>query len=70
MAEWRAAGESGEAAMARVVAYRVGLAVLLTVAFCLLWSLAYEVVVALRWAPSRFPGEGASRWALLRDAER
>ena len=52
--------------MARVVAYRVGLALLLTVAFCLLWSLAYEVVVALRWAPSRFPGEGASRWALLR----
>jgi type IV secretion system protein VirD4 len=51
--------------MARVVAYRIGLALLATVAFWLAWSLAYEVVVGLRWAPARFPGEGA-RWALLR----
>ncbi|HXH47643.1 MULTISPECIES: type IV secretory system conjugative DNA transfer family protein [Bradyrhizobium] len=52
--------------MARVVAYRVAIAILLLLAFCLLWSLAYEIAVALRWAPGRFPGEGASRWALFR----
>ena len=52
--------------MARVVVYRVGVAVLLLIAFCLLWSMAYEIVVALRWAPTRFPSEGASRWALFR----
>lgn len=52
--------------MARVVAYRIGIAVLLVLAFWLLWSMAYEVVVALRWAPGRFPSEGASRWALFR----
>jgi type IV secretion system protein VirD4 len=52
--------------MARVVVYRIGLAVLLLLAFWLMWSMAYEVVVALRWAPSRFPSEGASRWALFR----
>jgi len=51
--------------MARVVAYRIGIAVLVLVAFWLLWSMAYEVVVALRWAPRRFPSEGASRWALF-----
>ena len=52
--------------MARVVAYRIGIAILALIAFCLLWSLAYEIVVALRWAPSRFPSEGTTRWALLR----
>jgi type IV secretion system protein VirD4 len=52
--------------MARVVTYRVGIAIVLLLAFWLLWSLAYEVVVALRWAPARFPSEGASRWALFR----
>jgi type IV secretion system protein VirD4 len=52
--------------MARVVAYRIGVAVLALLAFWLLWSLAYDIVVALRFAPSRFPGEGASRWALFR----
>ena len=52
--------------MARVVAYRIGVAILLLLAFWLLWSMAYEVVVALRWAPSRFPSEGATRWALFR----
>ncbi|MEH6952915.1 type IV secretory system conjugative DNA transfer family protein (plasmid) [Nitrobacter sp. NHB1] len=52
--------------MTRVVAYRVGIAIVLLLAFWLLWSMAYEVVVALRWAPSRFPSEGASRWALFR----
>ncbi|WP_375458492.1 type IV secretory system conjugative DNA transfer family protein [uncultured Enterovirga sp.] len=52
--------------MARVVAYRIGVALLALVAFGLLWSLAYEVVVGLRWAPARFPSEGASRWGLLR----
>ena len=52
--------------MARVVAYRFGLALLALVAFFLLWSFAYEVVVGLRWAPTRFPSEGASRWALLK----
>jgi type IV secretion system protein VirD4 len=52
--------------MARVVAYRIGVAILLLFAFWLLWSIAYEVVVALRWAPTRFPSEGASRWALFR----
>ena len=51
--------------MARVVAYRVAIAILVLLAFCLLWSLAYEIVVALRFAPGRFPGEGASRWALF-----
>ncbi len=51
--------------MARVVAYRIGLAVLGLIAFWLAWSFAYEVVVGMRWAPARFPGEGA-RWALLR----
>ncbi|MDF2119194.1 type IV secretory system conjugative DNA transfer family protein [Roseiarcaceae bacterium H3SJ34-1] len=52
--------------MTRVVAYRIGVAVLVALAFFLLWSLAYEVVVARRWAPSRFPSEGATRWALFR----
>lgn len=52
--------------MARIVAYRIGVAVLALIAFWLLWSLAYEVIVGLRWAPSRFPGEGTQRWALLR----
>lgn len=51
--------------MSRVVAYRVGVGLLCALAFWLLWSLAYEVVVALRWAPHRFPSEGASRWALF-----
>lgn len=52
--------------MARVVAFRLGIALICAVAFWLLWSLAYEIVVGLRWAPSRFPSEGATRWALLR----
>lgn len=52
--------------MARVVAYRIGIAILLLLGFWLLWSIAYEVVVALRWAPTRFPSEGTSRWALFR----
>jgi type IV secretion system protein VirD4 len=52
--------------MGRVIAYRTGIAVLVLVAFWLLWSMAYEVVVALRWAPTRFPSEGAGRWALFR----
>jgi type IV secretion system protein VirD4 len=52
--------------VARVVVYRIGVALLLLLAFWLLWSLAYEVVVGLRWSPLRFPSEGASRWALLK----
>ncbi|WP_089172749.1 type IV secretory system conjugative DNA transfer family protein [Bosea sp. AS-1] len=52
--------------MARVVAYRIGIAILVLIGFCLLWSLAYEIVVGLRWAPQRFPSEGSTRWALLR----
>ncbi|MBY3060381.1 type IV secretory system conjugative DNA transfer family protein [Rhizobium leguminosarum] len=52
--------------MARIVAFRIAIALICVVAFWLLWSLAYEVVVGLRWAPTRFPSEGASRWALLR----
>ncbi|SDR63788.1 type IV secretion system protein VirD4 [Rhizobiales bacterium GAS113] len=52
--------------MARVVAYRIGIAVFALIAFFLVWSLAYEIVVAWRWAPARFPSEGASRWALIR----
>jgi type IV secretion system protein VirD4 len=52
--------------MARVVAYRIGIAILLLLAFWLLWSMAYQIVVALRWAPTRFPSEGANRWALFR----
>jgi len=52
--------------MARVVAARIGTAILALIAFWLLWSLAYEVVVGLRWAPSRFPSEGTQRWALLK----
>jgi type IV secretion system protein VirD4 len=52
--------------MARVAAFRIGVAILLAIAFWLLWSMAYEIVVGLRWAPTRFPGEGASQWGLLR----
>ena len=52
--------------VARVVVYRIGLALLALVSFWLLWSLAYELVVALRWAPGRFPSEGATRWTLFR----
>jgi type IV secretion system protein VirD4 len=52
--------------MARVVVYRIGVAILLLLAFWLLWSMAYEIVVALRWAPSKFPSEGTARWALFR----
>ncbi|GLI95977.1 hypothetical protein [Methylocystis echinoides] len=51
--------------MSRIIAFRIGIGLLVLLAFCLLWSLAYEVVVALRWAPHRFPSEGASRWALF-----
>ncbi|RXT43391.1 conjugal transfer protein TraG, partial [Bosea sp. Tri-44] len=52
--------------MARIVVYRIGIAILALIAFWLLWGLAYEVVVGLRWAPSRFPSEGSQRWALIR----
>ena len=52
--------------MTRVIAYRIGVAIFACVGFFLLWSLAYEIVVAARWAPHRFPGEAASRWALFR----
>jgi type IV secretion system protein VirD4 len=52
--------------MARVRLFRVGVAILGLIAFFLLWSLAYEIVVALRWAPTRFPSEGATRWALIK----
>ena len=51
--------------MSRIIAFRIGIGLLVLLAFWLLWSLAYEVVVALRWAPRRFPSEGASRWALF-----
>lgn len=34
-----------------------------------LWSLAYEIVVGLRWNPAHFPSEGASRWALLKSQQ-
>ncbi|CAH1662821.1 MULTISPECIES: type IV secretory system conjugative DNA transfer family protein [Hyphomicrobiales] len=51
--------------MSRIIAFRIGVGLLVLLAFLLLWSLAYEVVVALRWAPQRFPSEGASRWALF-----
>jgi len=50
----------------RVHLYRAGVAVFVALAFFLLWSLAYEIVVAWRWAPSTFPSEGANRWALFR----
>jgi type IV secretion system protein VirD4 len=52
--------------MARVIAFRLATALICVVAFWLLWSLAYEIVVGMRWAPARFPSEGANRWALLR----
>lgn len=52
--------------MARIVVFRLGIALICAVAFCLLWGLAYEVTVGMRWAPTRFPSEGATRWALLR----
>ncbi|MGR9426199.1 type IV secretory system conjugative DNA transfer family protein [Rhizobium leguminosarum] len=52
--------------MARVIAFRLAIALISVVAFWLLWSLAYEIVVGMRWAPARFPSEGSSRWALLR----
>lgn len=52
--------------MARVVVARIGTVILALIAFWLLWSLAYEVAVGLRWAPSRFPSEGTQRWALLK----
>lgn len=52
--------------MLRVHLYRAGIALFGILAFFLLWSLAYEIVVAWRWAPSRFPSEGANRWALFR----
>ncbi|AOO85134.1 type IV secretory system conjugative DNA transfer family protein [Bosea vaviloviae] len=52
--------------MLRVHLYRAGIVLFGILAFFLLWSLAYEIVVAWRWAPSRFPSEGANRWALFR----
>lgn len=52
--------------MLRVHLYRAGVVAFALLAFFLLWSLAYELVVAWRWAPSRFPSEGANRWALFR----
>jgi type IV secretion system protein VirD4 len=52
--------------MARVVAYRLAIALICALAFWLFWSLAYEVAVGMRWAPTRFPSEGATRWGLLR----
>lgn len=56
----------GDRALTRVAVHRIGVVLLALLAFGLLWSMAYEVTVGLRWAPSRFPIEGASRWALLR----
>lgn len=50
----------------RIWAFRLGVGLMALVAFFLLWSLAYEVVVALRFAPTRFPSEGTARWALFR----
>lgn len=61
----RRARREGRRLMSRVVAYRIGIAILVVLAFWLLWSLAYEIVVALRWRPERFPSEGSSRWALF-----
>jgi len=52
--------------VARVLAYKIGIAILVLLASWLLWSLAYEIVVALRFAPDRFAGEGADRWALVK----
>jgi type IV secretion system protein VirD4 len=52
--------------VARVLLFRIGVAILALVVFFLLWSLAYEIVVAWRWAPTRFPSEGPNRWALFR----
>ncbi len=56
--------------MARVVAYRIGIAILLLLAFWLLWSMAYEVVVALRWAPTPLPERGRQPLGSVPDAER
>ena len=33
------------------------------------WCLAYEITVAARYAPTRFPGEGATRFALLKQQQ-
>ncbi|MCP4561775.1 MAG: type IV secretory system conjugative DNA transfer family protein [Bosea sp.] len=52
--------------MLRVHLYRAGIVAFALLAFFLLWSLAYELVVAWRWAPTKFPSEGADRWALFR----
>ena len=52
--------------MLRVHLYRAGVGIFALLTFFLLWSLAYEIVVAWRWAPSRFPSEGGNRWALFR----
>ncbi len=49
--------------MSRVFTYRLFLAVAILIAFCILWSLAYELVVGWRWNPA-LPSEG-SRWSLL-----
>lgn len=52
--------------MLRVYLYRAGIVIFGMFAFFLLWSLAYEIVVASRWTPTKFPSEGANRWALFR----
>lgn len=50
--------------MSRVYAFRLLIALLALITAFLLTSLAYELVVTMRWNPA-LAGEGKSRWALL-----
>ncbi|MGZ7870448.1 type IV secretory system conjugative DNA transfer family protein (plasmid) [Methylobacterium radiotolerans] len=52
--------------MDRIAVTRLVEVLLCTLIGYALWCLAYEIVVAWRFAPSLYPGEGSSRWALLK----
>jgi len=50
--------------MSRATATKLMLGLMGLAFFFLLWSLAYEITVGLRWNPA-MPGEGKLRWGLL-----
>ncbi len=50
--------------MNRAAATKLMLTLMGMAFFFLLWSLAYEITVGMRWNPA-IPGEGRARWGLL-----
>lgn len=50
--------------MSRILVYRFGAGLFALIGLFIVWSLAYDIVVGLRWDGS-LPGDGTSRWGLL-----